>query len=52
MGYMPCGVSIRANGGLKNVSTDHLQELRTHTDSQVVGMLVGNKCDLRHQQVI
>eukprot|EP00326_Haptolina_ericina_P014861 CAMPEP_0181172050 /NCGR_PEP_ID=MMETSP1096-20121128/2245_1 /TAXON_ID=156174 ORGANISM="Chrysochromulina ericina, Strain CCMP281" /NCGR_SAMPLE_ID=MMETSP1096 /ASSEMBLY_ACC=CAM_ASM_000453 /LENGTH=171 /DNA_ID=CAMNT_0023259757 /DNA_START=191 /DNA_END=706 /DNA_ORIENTATION=- len=27
-----------------------LRELRTHTDSQVVGMLVGNKCDLRHQQ--
>jgi len=27
-----------------------LRELRTHTDQTVVAMLVGNKCDLRHQQ--
>ena len=29
-----------------------LRELRTHTDPSIVAMLVGNKCDLRHQQQV
>jgi len=29
-----------------------LRELRTHADPSIVAMLVGNKCDLRHQQAV
>ena len=29
-----------------------LRELRTHADPSIVAMLVGNKCDLRHQQQV
>ena len=29
-----------------------LRELRAHTDPQVVAMLVGNKCDMRHRQQV
>merc|ERR1712054_415922 len=29
-----------------------LKELRTHADSSIVVMLVGNKCDLRHLQAV
>ena len=29
-----------------------LKELTDHTDSNIVIMLVGNKCDLRHRQVV
>jgi Ras-related protein Rab-11A len=28
------------------------QELRTHADSSIVAMLVGNKCDLKHKQAV
>lgn len=29
-----------------------LRELRAHSDSSIVAMLVGNKCDLRHRQQV
>lgn len=29
-----------------------LKELRTHADSSIVAMLVGNKCDLKHKQAV
>ena len=29
-----------------------LRELRSHADPSIVAMLVGNKCDLRHQQSV
>ena len=29
-----------------------LQELRDHTDRNIVILLVGNKCDLEHQRVV
>lgn len=32
--------------------TSWLKELRSHADSQIVIMLVGNKCDLKHLRAI